>query len=168
MRHGGRREVRRAALSPWLAGGLLIVVFAVGAGVAYTRQPELKPCESTGSPASLDGCPLRDPDLVGVDLKGALLRGAQLEGVNLSSRDLRGAHFEGASLAGVNFTNAQLQGAFFNGADLTGAVLRGACTRGAHFEASNLSRADLAGADLQYAGLPTAVTAPTPTSSTSC
>jgi hypothetical protein len=84
------------------------------------------------------------------------LRGVDLRGANLSGADLRGANLGWAHLTGVTLSRAQLNGANLRAprllrADLSGANLCGANLRGAHISGTNLNGADLSTADLSSA-----------------
>ncbi|HWE40067.1 MAG TPA: toll/interleukin-1 receptor domain-containing protein [Isosphaeraceae bacterium] len=85
---------------------------------------------------------LRDANLEGLDLRGALLRRAILSGANLK---------------GAKLVEAQLRGAKFRNADLQGADLSGSNLRRANFEGANLLDADLSGASLLSVNLAGAV-----------
>ena len=98
---------------------------------------------------------LREADLGGADLVGAVLERADLEravlagaflpGADLKRADLERAVLAGAVLVGADLKRANLERAVLEGADLREAVLRGAVLRGAVLEGAVLRRADLRG-----------------------
>jgi uncharacterized protein YjbI with pentapeptide repeats len=117
-------------------------------------------------------------DLVGVDLRKAVLYDAHLEGANLGNAHLEGAnlgraHLEGAFLGRAHLEGAYLRDVHLKDADLTRANLKGANLHGAELQdanfrhadlksatfvnadlkGANLRNADLKGADLRGAGL---------------
>jgi len=115
---------------------------------------------------------LRDADLTGTSLSGAVLNGVELRGTTLSNANLRGAALDtadlrGADLSGANLSRANLVGAALSGlgstglplyppvdrtryADLSYANLKGAILVGADLTGAHLDRADLTGADLVH------------------
>jgi hypothetical protein len=121
-----------------------------------------------------DGCivDLRDADLSGAVLAGAVLSGVELKGVTLSHADLRGASLSSADLRGTNLHQAKLSGTYLLGTnlsgldsaapdtyppvdrtrhvDLRGADLRKAILVGADLTGADMSTADLTGADLVH------------------
>jgi uncharacterized protein YjbI with pentapeptide repeats len=110
------------------------------------------------TPPASPGGQKRVLDLREVDVRGANLSGAMLEGVNLQSArldqadatraHLRGCNLREASLAGATLTQADLQGVSLGRADLQGARLNGANLKGADLSGANLQGADLWSADL--------------------
>jgi len=99
-----------------------------------------------------------NPDLCGVDLRGAYLNDVDLHGATLCGADLTGAHLiraylGGAYLSGATLNEADLFNAFLSRADLSSADLIYADLRHAGLMGADLSSADLMGADLSYADL---------------
>jgi hypothetical protein len=92
---------------------------------------------------------LRNADLSGADLSGAVLSGADLRGAVLSGADLRDAVLSYADLSGANLRDAVLSGAVLSGADLSYADLSYADLSGANLRDAVLSGAVLRNADLR-------------------
>jgi hypothetical protein len=91
---------------------------------------------------------LQDTDLRNVNLLGAHLEGAILMRAHLEDADLWGAHLQGANLLGAHLKKANLMDAH-----LTRAVLVGAHLEEAHLERAHLEDARLRGAHLTRAVL---------------
>jgi len=72
------------------------------------------------------GADLRDANLREVDLRGANLMGAIMSGANLSETKLLTAHLNWADMHGTNLSKADLRGANLSWTDLHGANLHGA------------------------------------------
>ena len=107
---------------------------------------------------------LREADLAGLNLFGAVLVGAELQGANLSGAELWAANFDSARLDGgdlsnaslicanfhytslrnTNLTDAWLDFAHFLESDLEGALFRGCSMKDAVFSAVDLSSCDMA------------------------
>lgn len=96
---------------------------------------------------------LRNAELQGADLTGAILRKADFRGANLEGAKLVEAHLEGADLSGAFLRNADLKGVYLSeavlhktnffdaiiqNADLKKAQLQGANFRGARMESADL------------------------------
>jgi hypothetical protein len=108
---------------------------------------------------------LRDADLSGAVVTGAVLSGVDLKGINLSHADLRGASLSSADLRGTNLREANLSGAYLAGTNLRGLPsaapdtyppvdrTRNVDLRSANLKGAILVGADLTGADLSYADL---------------
>ena len=65
-------------------------------------------------------------NMIGVKMKGAILKGASLCGADLRGADLSGADLEGADLRFCNLEGAKLDGANLSGAKLDGAFFKAA------------------------------------------
>ena len=65
-------------------------------------------------------------NMIGVKMKGAVLKGASLCGADLRGADLSGADLEGADLRFCNLEGAKLDGANLSGAKLDGAFFKAA------------------------------------------
>lgn len=96
---------------------------------------------------------LRQQDLTGWALPGAVLSGIDLGKAKLEGADLRGAQFRNSQLVAATLAGADLRGANLEYANLTAADLRRADLRGARLAAASLAQADLRGADLRGADL---------------
>jgi uncharacterized protein YjbI with pentapeptide repeats len=92
--------------------------------VIFTYSDMLKDTNLAG--ANLRGAVLVSTDLRDADLVGADLRGAKLRSANFRDAVLRGAELGNADLRGANLAGADLRNADLVGADLVGANLRGA------------------------------------------
>jgi uncharacterized protein YjbI with pentapeptide repeats len=97
---------------------------------------------------------LKEANLKGANLSKADLSGADLSKANLFESDLRKADLSGARLIDTNLFNALLSRAVLSGAECSsGTDLRGARLVYADFSGVNLSGADFSGADLSGAKL---------------
>jgi hypothetical protein len=96
---------------------------------------------------------LRDSDLSGLVLRGAMLDRADLRGARLVGADLTGSRLQEASLDGAHLIRAVLNDVRLGGGRLSGALLCSASLRGAVLVRSDLSGSNLAGADLESANL---------------
>jgi hypothetical protein len=96
---------------------------------------------------------LRDAELSGVSLRGAMLDQADLSGARLVGADLTGCRLQEVSLAGAQLIRATLNDAQLGGGRLSGALLCSASLRRAVLGRCDLSGANLAGADLEMANL---------------
>jgi Pentapeptide repeats (8 copies) len=104
-----------------------------------------------------EGCDLSRSNLKGLNLSGINLKGANLNDADLSGADLSGADLTGASLERTNLSNARLNNTNLSGINLETANLAG----------TNLAEANLAGASIEQPPIPSAVSAPAPTSTVS-
>jgi uncharacterized protein YjbI with pentapeptide repeats len=106
-----------------------------------------------------------DPNLEGINLRGADLSEANLRGVNLTKADLRGADLSKADLRWAYLYDAKLFRANLREADLSGANINNglppedlvhrsnAHTSVVSMQGADLTQADLSGADLSSADL---------------
>jgi hypothetical protein len=101
-------------------------------------------------PGRLD---LRDADLSGIRLRGALLDHCDLRGARLVGADLTGTRLQESNLAGAHLIRATLDDVRLGGSSLASALLCSASLRRALLVRCNLSHANLAGADLESAQL---------------
>ena len=113
----------------------------------------------TGDP-NLEGINLRGADLSEADLRSANLTKADLLGADLSEADLRWAYLNNAKLFRTDLREADLSGANINNGLLPEDLVRGpnadtsvVSLRGADLTQADLSGADLSGADLSGAKL---------------
>ena len=83
------------------------------------------------------------PDLSGVELKGARLRRINLSGTILSGAKLQRAVLSKANLTGADLSGAYLRAAYFRQADLSGANLQHANLKYAMMVATNLDQSDI-------------------------
>lgn len=110
--------------------------------------------------AAVNRCRFGPRQLVGLDLRNALLAGADLRGLDLSGAQLdgavlTGANLTGAVLRGTSLRDARLDHVDFSQADATGAVFDGARGIGTRFTGANLSGARFVGTRLgaaEFAG----------------
>ena len=103
--------------------------------------------------AQLSGFVLEGAILCGADLSGADLTGARAGQADFSGALMEDAVFAGAALRHCRFDGALLDGADFSRADMWGAVLDGAELRDAKLSDAILHEASLAGTDLTGANL---------------
>ena len=101
---------------------------------------------------------LREAELEGADLSGALLQEADLYDANLvqaslSATELYHAYLHGANLSGAHLLGAKLHGANLHFTDFSGAKLRGAELTYASLISATLLDADVSGANLYLADL---------------
>jgi uncharacterized protein YjbI with pentapeptide repeats len=101
----------------------------------------------------LSGAVMNEANLIGANLIESSLIGAKLKGADLSRADLSGSDLTGASLQGAELSGAYLVGTFLNETDLSGANLDGAFIRMAQMAGSSLVGASLENADLSYTDL---------------
>lgn len=99
---------------------------------------------------------LRDTNLGGLNLQGAVLEGTDLSRANLGSSrldrtNLRSANLLRANLGGASLVGADLRRARLEQANLDGTSLRNACLRDACLDGASLIDADLRDADLRGA-----------------
>lgn len=87
-------------------------------------------------------CDLRNSNLKGYDLSGAILEHAQLDGSNFTDAQLSKAYAANASFKETDFTNAVVDRADFSGSDLTGSVFANAVLSDSVFEGANLANTD--------------------------
>jgi hypothetical protein len=97
--------------------------------------------------------PYEKLNLIGADLRKAILNGVNLHMANLSVTDLSGANLSGAGLSGADLAGANLSGANLSGANLTGANLSVTNLSRSNLSRAGLSRSNLTGADLTGANL---------------
>ena len=91
------------------------------------------------------------PDLREANLNGTNLAGALLRGADLGKADLNRANLSDAILGGCDFSGADLGGANLSRANLDRAILRDANLSRVNFTDASLSTADLAEANLSLA-----------------
>ncbi len=91
--------------------------------------------------ADLTQAQLRNANLIGADLRGALLARADLAYANLSMANLASADLRGALLLGTTLRQADLSGAHLQDADLSFVNLSGAELAGADLRGAKLDRA---------------------------
>jgi hypothetical protein len=96
---------------------------------------------------------LRDADLSGARLRGALLDHADLRGARLVGADLSGSRLQEANLSGAHLIRAVLDDVRLGGGSLARALLCSASLRRATLVRVDLAGANLAGADLESANL---------------
>jgi uncharacterized protein YjbI with pentapeptide repeats len=94
----------------------------------------------------LTGASMKQANLRGTAMAGAILTEALLEQVDLSECDLTGARLERARAREARFVRADLTGARLSQIDLLSAFLTKARLAGADFSGASLFRADLSGA----------------------
>ena len=99
---------------------------------------------------------LRDANLGGLNLRGAVLESTDLSRANLGSSrldcaNLRSANLLRANLGGASLVGADLRRARLEQANLDGASLRKACLRDARLDGASLIDVDLRDADLRGA-----------------
>ena len=147
-----------------LASALTVAGLLEGGEQPPVDLRHLHPLQLLG--ADLRGAILDDARLDGiflarVKLQGAELWGAQLEEADFSDSQLHVtefpwaqlyyANFSGAQLQGADFSNAQLQGANFSGAELQAVNFNGAQLQGADFSSAQLQDANFTNAQLHGA-----------------
>ena len=103
--------------------------------------------------AKLHGAILGDAELVGADLRLAELPGAYLARAKLAGADLLAAKLGGAILSRGNFEGAKLSGAKLHGAYLVRTKLSGADMGTVKLHGATLESAELSGAKLRSAEL---------------
>jgi len=94
-----------------------------------SEQHDLKDCSQRGAEVDLRNC-----DLSGMDLYGAVFNKADLSGADLSGANLQYALFNGADLSGANLNGANLVGSGLIDTNLEGATIDGADLRGARLD----------------------------------
>jgi hypothetical protein len=125
-----------------------------GKEIPSLKQADLHGANLRGavlSRADLRGAFLIETVLAEADLSGAVLSWARLDSADLSGAVLSWADLSRADLGGADLTGADLRGAyldwaFLNWANLTGAALTGAALVGADLTGTLLAGADLTGA----------------------
>lgn len=96
---------------------------------------------------------LRDADLSGLRLRGALLDHADLRGARLVAADLTDTRLQEANLAGAHLIRTTLDNVRLGGSSLAGALLCSASLRHATLVRCDLTGANLAGANFESARL---------------
>jgi hypothetical protein len=96
---------------------------------------------------------LRDADLSGLKLRGAMLDHADLRGARLVGCDLTDTRLQESKLAGAHLIRATLDNVRLGGSCLSGALLCLASLRRAYLVRCDLTHANLAGADFEGACL---------------
>jgi uncharacterized protein YjbI with pentapeptide repeats len=96
---------------------------------------------------------LRDADLSGVRLRGAMLDHADLRGARLVGADFTGTRLQESNLAGAQLIRATCDDVRMGGSSLANALLCSASFRRAILVRCDLTHANLAGADLESARL---------------
>jgi hypothetical protein len=136
------------------------LVDAVGSIIMRDRAP---PNDRLASGMNLVGVNLREALLSRADFSRAILMLAKLERADLSDTSLAGAILTSANLTGANLRGANLAGAILRGAQLMDATLSDAIltmadladvkASGADFSGADLTSSVLVGADLSGANL---------------
>lgn len=151
------RVVLSRTIAAALAGGVVLVLGASGAGAASMTAASCQP----GSGPQLAGQTLTSSQVSGFQpghLRCADLAGANLAGVSMIQIDLTGANLRHADLQHADLTQATLTGADLAGANLTDATMDQSMDQHANFQGANLTgtsavQVDLTGATLQGAQL---------------
>lgn len=86
------------------------------------------------------------PNLVGADLRGAVMVGWDLSGKDFTNANLGSSRLGGSNLTGAIFTGASFLGATFTGVNLSGGSLSGATFGGNTFDDGNFTGANLTNA----------------------
>ena len=130
----------------------------------YTRKDVMRRIKANGGTAEglnlsgkvfEDGIDLRDLDLTGVILKGAIFWDITRENIDEDDPTsvLEGAHLEGTALMNAHLEGAHILGSHLEQADLFNAHLEGTLLTEAHLEEANLTIAHLEGAKMRSAHL---------------
>jgi uncharacterized protein YjbI with pentapeptide repeats len=85
-------------------------------------------------------------NLVGADLRGAVMVGWDLSGKDFSNADMTSVRLTGSKLTGTNFSGAILEQAALEGTNFTGINLSGAHFMGTGFADGNFTGANFSGA----------------------
>lgn len=126
-----------------------------GALMSKTLLPNIK---LTG--ARIDNATLDSAEMIGNQLRGAVLKESSLRSADLSASDAAGADFsyadcqntkfQAADLSNANFTSARFYLADFRHSNLKGAQFNGAIIKDTKFDGAVLTEADFRGADFTY------------------